>query len=70
MRAEGLEPPSPKAYGPKPYASANSATPANGTPTRARTWDTLIKSQVLCQLSYEGARKCEIPIELSVFLQH
>ena len=31
-----------------------SFTTRPGTPTRARTWDTLIKSQVLYQLSYGG----------------
>ena len=36
VRAEGLEPPSLAAYGPKPYTSASSVTPAYNTDEMAR----------------------------------
>lgn len=36
---------------PQSCASTCSATEANGVPSRARTVDPLIKSQMLCQLS-------------------
>ena len=52
---EGSRTPTPKALDPKSSASASSATPAfyylNGEPYWTRTSDTLIKSQVLYQLS-------------------
>ncbi len=52
MRVKGLEPPRLAAPDPKSGASANSATPAiNGEPCRIRTYDPLIKSQMLYQLS-------------------
>ena len=61
MRVEGLEPPRRETPDPKSGASANSAIRAkyevpfslgeNGEPCRIRTYDTLIKSQVLYQLS-------------------
>ncbi len=57
VRMEGLEPPCREALDPKSSASASSATPAyhiiqlNGEPYWTRTSDTLIKSQVLYQLS-------------------
>jgi hypothetical protein len=54
MRVEGLEPPRRETPDPKSGASANSAIRArgiNGETCRIRTYDTLIKSQVLYQLS-------------------
>ena len=52
MRVKGLEPPRRKALDPKSSASANSATPAKEyEPCRIRTYDPLIKSQMLYQLS-------------------
>ena len=55
VQVKGVEPIHPKALDPKSSASANSATPAyyyyfGGLPGN-RTPDTLIKSQVLYQLS-------------------
>ena len=59
VRVKGLEPPRPKAPDPKSGASANSATPAKipqcyhvgNDPCRNRTYDPLIKSQLLYRLS-------------------
>ena len=53
VRETGIEPARRETLDPKSSASASSATPANfGDPTATRTRDTLIKSQVLYQLSY------------------
>ncbi len=47
----GLEPRRPRARDPKSRSSTNSDTSPLGGPPRTRTWNPLIKSQLLCQLS-------------------